>query len=79
MRTLEQKGESIIETVENIREKNREVEKRLQELLRVALHYMRGIDPQDIDRGRSYTANGLATITLKDGSVHRIPVKELEP
>lgn len=78
MRTLEQKGESIIEAVENIREKNREVEKRLQELLRVALLYLRGIDPQDIEKP-VFQQDGIATITLKDGSVHRIPVKELEP
>jgi coenzyme F420-reducing hydrogenase beta subunit len=78
MRTLEQKGESIIETVENIREKNREVEKRLQELLRIAVYYLRGIDPQDIEKP-VFKQDGIAIITLKDGSVHRIPVKELEP
>jgi hypothetical protein len=79
MKTLEEKGEAIVETVENVRAKHREMEEKLRDLLRIALHYIRGIDPQDIDRDRSYTVNGLATITMKDGNVYHIPVKELEP
>lgn len=79
MKTLEEKGEAIMETVESVRAKHLEVEEKLRNLLRIALHYIRGIDPQEIDRSQTYTKDGLATITMKDGSVHRIPVKELEP
>ncbi len=79
MKTLEEKGEAILTTVENVRAKHQEVEKKLRDLVRIALHYIQGIDPQEINKLESYKKDGLAVITMKDGSVHRIPVKELEP
>jgi hypothetical protein len=82
-KTLEEKGEAILETIRNVREKHREMDEKLQQLVRIATYYSHGIDPQEIEypvtRQWDQTVEGMvATVNMRDGSVHRIPVKELE-
>ena len=83
MKTLEEKGEAIMQTVENVREKHREMDEKLQQLVRIATYYSHGIDPEEIEypsyRERGEDGKIVVIITMKDRSVHRIPVKELEP
>ncbi len=82
-KTLEEKGEAILETIRNVREKHKEMDEKLQQLVRIATYYSHGIDPQEIEQPvtRQWDPKVeamVATFNMKDGSVHRIPVKELE-
>jgi len=75
--TLEEKARKILEWAEAYEAKRREADEQVRRLLRVAAFYAKGIDPQEVQRP-IYQTDGIATITMKDGSVHRIPTKELE-
>lgn len=85
MKTLEEKGKLILDAVKNVREKHREMDEKLQQLVRIATYYSHGIDPQEIASSfvSSHGAPGQdvrleVIITMKDGSVHRIPKTELD-
>lgn len=82
-KTLEEKGEAILETIRNVREKHKEMDEKLQQLVRIATYYSHGIDPQEIEhpvtkQWDQTVEEMVAVFNMKDGSIHRIPVKELE-
>ena len=76
MGELEEKGACILEWVVEYSEKRTEMDRNIRKLMRIAKHYVRGIDPKDI-KSRILPPDGIATITMKDGTVHAVPVREV--
>ena len=69
-------GERILATIASLEETHAEMQKKLDQLKRIASFYLRGIDPRDI-KGMTLPPDGMATITMVDGTMHRMPVGEI--